>query len=164
MSIKEIIMRSQSFSDRQAIDDIIRKCEVCNVGMVDEQNMPYVLPFNFGYDGEFLYLHSDPAGRKVEVLKNNPKVCISFSTDHELFHRDDHVACSYGMRYRSVLLYGTVETVEDDEGKINALNLIMKHYTGTDDFKYNAPAVRNVKVFRVYIQRLDGRSYGFREG
>ena len=142
------------------MDDIIRRCEVCNVAMVDEDNKPYVLPFNFGYDGEFLYLHSHPEGRKVDILTKRPDVCISFSTDHELYHRDDHVACSYSMKYRSVLLYGKVDFIEDDEEKIRILNVIMRHYTGKDDFTYSPPSVKNVKVYRITIERIDGKAFG----
>lgn len=157
-------MRSRKFSDRNEIDDIIRKCQVCNVAMVDDENKPYVLPFNFGFDGEYLYLHSDPKGKKVDILLQRPDVCISFSADHELYHRDDHVACSYSMKYRSVLLYGKVAFIEDEENKVRILNIIMKHYTGRDDFKYSAPAVRNVRVYKVHIDRLDGKVFGWREG
>ncbi|HRY98324.1 MAG TPA: pyridoxamine 5'-phosphate oxidase family protein [Bacteroidales bacterium] len=155
-------MQAQSITDTQEIRAIIGRCQVCTLGMVDLDGLPYVLPFNFGYDGEFLYLHSAPEGRKIGILRQRPEVCVSFSTDHELYHRHEPVACSYGMRYRSLLMYGKVEFIEGDEDKIYGLNLIMRQYTGRDDFNYNAPAVRNVTVFRVRITRIDGRSFGFR--
>jgi hypothetical protein len=42
-------MRAKKISLQRDIDEIIEKCDVCYVAMVDEENMPYLVPFNFGY-------------------------------------------------------------------------------------------------------------------
>lgn len=151
-------MRSHMLTDRSEIDAIIARTEVCFVGMSGPDHKPYVLPFNFGYDGEFLYLHSDPAGKKMDILAENPAVCIAFSTDHELFHRHEQVACSYGMRYRSVLIHGKV-IFEDDslEEKARILNIVMEKYTGRSDFKYSTPALKNVRTYKVLIEKIEGK-------
>jgi len=156
-------MRSQKISERSEIDAIIRRCDVCNVAMVDLDNKPYVLPMNFGYDGEFLYLHSDPKGKKADILEQRPEVCVSFSTDHQLYRQNDRVACSFSMKYRSALLFGQVGFVEGKEEKQRILNIIMKQYTGREDFEYSTPALNNVRVYRVSIDRLEGKVFGWRE-
>lgn len=40
-------MHHRFITDQKEIDEIINKCPVCYVSMVDENNQPYVLPFNF---------------------------------------------------------------------------------------------------------------------
>lgn len=144
-----------------AIEEIISGCEVCYVGMIDPEHMPYTLPFNFGYADETVYLHSAPTGKKIEVLKNNPYVCIAFSTAHQLYKQSELVACSYGMKYKSVLISGRVEFVEDFEEKIRILNIIMRQYTHRDDFNYSAPAINNVAVMKVRAVKTEAKAFGY---
>ncbi len=154
-------MRVKILQHKEQKEDIIKRCEICNVSMVDENNQPYVLPFNFAYADDTLYLHSAPEGRKIDILEKNPHICASFSTDHQLYHQNEGVACSYSMRYRSVLLYGKVEFIDDLEEKEAILNKIMAQYTDKKGFSYSLPALKNVKIFRIPVDKLDGRTFGY---
>ena len=97
---------------------------------------------------------------KMLVMSNNPEVCLSFSTDHELRYVNEEVACSWSMKYRSVLIFGKVEFIEDHEKKVEALNIIMAHYSDRE-FSFNAPAIREVNVYKVVIDKMEGRAYGY---
>ncbi|MFO7922130.1 MAG: pyridoxamine 5'-phosphate oxidase family protein [Bacteroidales bacterium] len=143
------------------IEVILEKCDACYLGMADEGGVPYVLPFNFGYRDGSLYLHGGPGGKKFEVLKGNNRACAAFSTDHELRGRHEHVACSWFMKYRSVLLHGYIEMIDDYDEKVKALNIIMEKYTGKGDYSYNAPAVNNVRAFRLVVEKAEGRTFGY---
>jgi uncharacterized protein len=147
-------MANTLYTDHANAKEVIDKCDACYMGMVDSDNNPYVLPFNFGYENETIYLHSAAFGKKIDILKFNPQVCVSFSTDHKLFHRHDNMACSYGMRYRSVLAFGKVVFVEDYDEKVEIMNIIMRKYTGRD-FQYNAPAINNVSIYKVVIEKIE---------
>jgi uncharacterized protein len=153
-------MRSNCFTDKDAIEAIIRECQVCYVGMVDEDNTPYVVPFNFGYEDGFIYLHSAREGRKMDILKKNNRVCVTFSTGHELRHQSEGVACSYSMKFKSVMAFGHVEFIEDYDQKIALLNKVMTHYTGKD-FTYNAPSIHEVATYRVVIDEMTGKKLGY---
>lgn len=153
-------MGSKILTDLSVIKKIIDKCEACYVSMVDKNNRPYVLPFNFGYDGEFIYLHSAAEGKKIDILKINNNVCVAFSTDHSLYHRNDDVACSYGMKFRSVIAFGKVQFIEDYDKKIEVLNKVMEKYTGKA-FTYNAPAVNNVAAFVIKIESITAKEFGY---
>lgn len=154
------IMANRMTNDPKVIKKIIDKCEACYVGMVDLEGHPYVLPFNFGYEDEIIYLHSAQIGKKIDILKANPQVCIVFSTDHQLFHRHEPVACSYGMKYRSVLASGQVAFIDDYDEKVRVLNIIMRKYAGKD-FDYNPPAVNNVCVYKVEPTSIEGKESGY---
>jgi nitroimidazol reductase NimA-like FMN-containing flavoprotein (pyridoxamine 5'-phosphate oxidase superfamily) len=143
------------------IEPIIQNCKTCHIAMVDENNKPYLLPFNFGYDNGIIYLHSDPIGKKIDILKENPNVCINFSTDYELFHINEDVACSYGMRYKSVLVNGVVEFIEDNVSKLEAFNIFMKNYVPNREFNYSDPSINNVCVFKVKIEDFTCKTYGY---
>ena len=152
-------MRQRMTYDKREIKEIIDRCEACFIGMVDPDGLPYVLPFNFAYEEGHIYLHSDKIGRKMDVLKANPNVCVAFSTDHKLYFRHETVACSYGMDYRSVLAFGKVEFINDYDEKVRVMNLIMEKYTGKT-FSYNKPAIDNVEIYRVAISKIEGKVSG----
>lgn len=153
-------MKSRTISELQEIEKVIHACNVCNVSMITPEGNPYVIPMNFGFENDVIYLHSSYFGKKIEALRNNPSVCISFSTAHELKWQSEKVACSYSMRYKSVLAYGQVQFLELKEDKIAALNVIMKNYTDKE-FSYNDPSLKEVCVFRIKVEKLDGRVYGY---
>lgn len=153
-------MKNRPIKLKEEIERIIASCEVCYLSMVDQDNKPYIIPMNFGYKKDCIYLHSSQTGKKIDILNNNNNVCIAFSTDHELRWQSENVACSYSMKYRSVLAYGKVEFIEDFDQKIEALNVVMAQYTKRE-FEYSNPAVKDVKVFKVIIEKLDGRAYGY---
>jgi len=153
-------MKNKLIGSRQEMDAIIRKCLFCNISMVDEEGRPYVIPMNFGYKDEIFYFHGSSKGRKVDILKKRPDVCLSLSTDHELRYVNEEVACSWSMRYRSVLAFGKAEFVEDPDEKIRCLDIIMSQYSGKP-FTYSMPAVKDVMVFRVRVDKMEGRSYGY---
>jgi uncharacterized protein len=154
-------MKSREITLQSAMEEIIAKCRYCSMAMIDQNNEPYVLPMNFGYADGVVYLHSAPEGKKVNILRSNNRVCLAFSTDHELRHQNEEVACSYSMKYRSVLIYGKVEFIDDSTEKRRVLNILMKQYTGRDDYKYNDPAIKNVLVYKVVAERMEGRAFGY---
>ena len=153
-------MRSNFFNDKELMESIIRECQVCYLGMVDEDSSPYVVPFNFAYSDGFIYLHSAREGRKMDILKRNNRVCVTFSTGHELRHTNESVACSYSMKYKSVMAFGHVEFIEDFDRKIAIMNQVMVHYTGKE-FTYGAPSIHEVAIYRVVIDKMTGKKLGY---
>jgi len=153
-------MRYRLLTDRSAMEEIIRKCQVCHIAMVDPDGMPYLLPFNFGYENGILYFHSAKTGKKMGILTHNPHVCVEFSTDYLLRFQSEKVGCSYTMKYRSVLAYGKVEFIEDPEQKTKIMNIVMKNYV-TGEFTYNPPSMNEVCCWIVKIDNLEGKINGY---
>jgi len=149
----------KDISEMEQLEDIIRKCQVCHVAMSDGE-FPYVLGFNFGYQDRIIYLHSVAYGKKIDILKKNPNVCVSFSSDYHLFARNKEVGCSWRMAYRSVLAYGKAQFVDDFNEKLMALKLLMAQYS-PEDFKFNKPAVENITIIIIIINELTGRSFEY---
>lgn len=152
-------MNSQTITDKAEMMKIIDSCEVCYIGMSDN-NVPYVLPFNFAREGESLYLHSAPEGKKISILERNNQLCISFSTDHKMYFQHEKVACSWGMLFNSVIAWGSVEYLEDLKDKEHCLNLFMKKYSGKEGFTYSLPALKNVKVLKIDLTKMTGKKRG----
>lgn len=155
-----MILANREITNKQEIEDIISRCQTCHVGFVDGDK-PYVLAFNFAYDNGKLYIHSAPEGKKNDILKKNNNVCLNFDTDYEIFYRHEQVACSWAMKFRSVVIDGRIEFIESDEEKIRIMSLFMIKYAGRNDFKFNSPAIKNVCVMEVKIDRMTGKKNGY---
>ena len=149
-------MKNTQTEDLKKIEEIVNKVKVCHIGFVDGDT-PYVLPFNFAYRNNTLYIHSALTGRKIDILKKNNKVCASFEADSKLFVRHEQVACSYSMTFKSVLMFGTLEFIDDIEEKSKIMNLIMEFYTGKSNFTYNLPAISNVAIMKIKIDKATAR-------
>ncbi|WP_294470782.1 pyridoxamine 5'-phosphate oxidase family protein [uncultured Bacteroides sp.] len=154
-------MKTVIIEDKQRIESIILRCDVCFVGITDLEGNPYVVPMNFGYENGTVYLHSAPEGGKVEMLEHNNHVCITLSHGHNLVYQHEKVACSYSMRSESAMCRGKVTFIEDLDEKRRALDIIMRHYADKE-FVYSEPAVRNVKVWQVPVEQMSGKVFGLR--
>lgn len=152
-------MKTVVLDEQEKVEEIISRCDICYVGMVDSENNPYVIPMNFGYQDGVIYLHSGPTGHSIDILNHNNNVCITFSIDHELVFQHPQVACSYRMKAKSVICRGKVHFIENLEDKRNALNIIMKQYSDKT-FEYSDPAVKNVKIWEIPIDSISAKEYG----
>jgi nitroimidazol reductase NimA-like FMN-containing flavoprotein (pyridoxamine 5'-phosphate oxidase superfamily) len=153
------MLRPRFLSKDTEMDDIIREAQVCYVGMADADG-PYVLPMNFAYENKTLYLHCDTHGRKLDILRENPSVCVNFNTGNELFYRHKEVGCSWGMKFKSVNLHGKVTFVEDYEEKYRIMKMVMKKYSG-EDYEFSVPSIKNVIVMSITADKLTGKVYGY---
>ena len=146
-------------TDDLQIRDIIERAKIVHVGMIDDER-PYVVPMQYGATfagGQLtLYLHCAQEGRKVDILKKNPRVFIELETDIALISGGE-VPCKYGSAYASVMGDGTAVFVEDIKEKIFGLRMLMKTQTGRD-FEITAQQAAGVAVFR-----FDAESYSVKE-
>ena len=145
-------IRKRIITDEKEIEKIISKCPVCFIGMAKE-NLPYVLPFNFGYEKGFFWIHGTQTGKKIDYIRNNNQVCIALETDSKLHLRHETMACSYSMVYKSIVAMGRAEIVEEYEEKVRGMDIIMHHYTDLD-FTYSKPSIDNVALIRIKVDEL----------
>lgn len=151
-------MRTIYIEDRDEIDEIIKACKTCFLAMAVD-NVPYVLPMNFALDGDSIIMHSAPEGRMWETIKKNPKVCINWTLGEDLAYQDVQVGCSYRVKSKSVLVEGSVEFIEDFDEKYRCLSLLMGQYSKRE-FKFGTPAVKNVGIFKVPIDKISAKHFG----
>ena len=139
--------------DRAEIDSIVRRSQVCRLGLSD-QGQPYVVPLCFGYDGKALYFHCAQEGRKLDILRRNNKVCFEFDVVEGMVEADQ--GCNCGIRYRSVIGFGIAHLVEDVTDKQNALSLIMAQYSeGT--FSFRPEMLSRTAVVKIEIESMTGK-------
>lgn len=151
-------MRTIFIENRDEINKIIGECKTCYLAM-SENGFPYVLPMNFALDGDSVILHSAQSGRMWETLKKSPNVCINWTLGEDLKWQDVRVGCSYRVQSKSVLVEGKVEFVDEFNEKNRCLKLLMAQYSDRE-FKFSKPAVENVGVIKVTIEKISAKEFG----
>lgn len=140
-------------TDAEQIDRILSGCDVCRIAMVDG-GAPYVVPMNFGYtflDSTItLYFHCAGEGRKIDVLKVNPNVCVEMDCGHHLITAE--TACGYTMEFESIIGTGKAEFLKEPADKKYALNQIMKKFSDRTDFTYEDKMLELVTVFKITLE------------
>ncbi|NQT65870.1 MAG: pyridoxamine 5'-phosphate oxidase family protein [FCB group bacterium] len=143
----------RKITDKKVMLDIISRAQVCYLGM-SKDNMPYVIPINFGYYENTIYFHCALEGEKIDVLKNNPHVCMVFNVDNKLIN--NIVQDDWTMYYKSVIAYGKVEFIMDIAERQNAINIMFHHYGGKD-YPLPEPVLAKTMFMKVEINSMMGK-------
>ena len=150
--------QEREIKDRKQIDQIIRRAQICRIGLADEGG-PYVVPVNFGYDGSSLYFHCAPEGRKLEMIKKDRRVCVEFEVDYQLV-APDGPPCNWTARYRSVIGFGLASLIEGEEEKSAALNAVCEHY-GSRPYPFSPRDLARVTMVKINVESLSGKQSGY---
>lgn len=147
-------------SDRQVkaperIKEIIGACDCCRLGFYDQGSV-YIIPLNFAFkesEGkQYLYFHSALKGRKIDLLRENPRVGFEMDTGHRL--QPGEKACNYSYGFQSVIGTGKAELITDTEEKKAALSLLMDHYAPNRLWQFTDKEAGAVEVIRVEVMEL----------
>ena len=155
--------QNRQVTDQAEIKAILEEIKVARLGMFDGKQV-YVVPLNHGYEmgeGEkiIFYLHCAKVGRKVDILKKNPDVCIELDGRHELVRAD--APCNHSYYYASMIGNGTVQFVEDYDEKAHALGAVMKHQTGKDAWEFDEKWVNAVCIMKLELEDYTVKQHKF---
>ena len=149
--MKGMTKRDLQITDEGRIRQILDTAKVLHLGM-SVNDEPYVVPMNYGYvleDGKLvLYLHSAVQGKKLDLIRQNPRVFFELDCDRIPFEGEK--PCQYGLSYASVMGRGNARIVDDVEEKIKAMSVLMKTQT-EKDFSFNERLVSIVAVIRIDV-------------
>lgn len=149
--------REKEVTDINEIIKILDESKVLHLGMVDGDE-PYVVPMNYGYTLEngklTIWLHGAKRGRKLDVMRANPKVFFEMECGITPF--EGEIACKYGITYASVMGKGIAEIVEDIETKKYALSVLMKTQTGKD-FEFEDKMAAVVSIIRIDVSEFTAK-------
>jgi nitroimidazol reductase NimA-like FMN-containing flavoprotein (pyridoxamine 5'-phosphate oxidase superfamily) len=110
--------------DRETVYSILDTAFVCHVGFsVGDQ--PFVIPTNYGRSGDTLYLHGSAASRMLNTLSDGVPVCVTVThVDGLVLARS---AFHHSVNYRSVVILGKAQLVEERAEKMEALRIFTEH-------------------------------------
>jgi uncharacterized protein len=121
----------------------LREGTLGRLGCIAE-GWPYVVPVNYYFDGENIYIHTLP-GKKLDALRVNPRVCLQV----------DEIKDPYN--WRSVIAYGTFEEISNEETQENVLTKLysrLPHMTPVESRLVKGS--KGTIVFRVKVEEVTG--------
>ncbi|MEK6288464.1 MAG: pyridoxamine 5'-phosphate oxidase family protein [Acidobacteriota bacterium] len=129
---------------REGARALLTESRVGRLGVVYEGG-PYVVPVNYVFDGENIYVHSLP-GRKLEALRANPRACLQV----------DEVTDSY--HWRSAIAFGAYEEVTDPNERDRAVRALQARFPNLTPVE-SVPVhdgQSSVVIFRIRIREISG--------
>ena len=145
---------TREISDQSAIRAVMEEALICRIGFCDDGS-PYVVPMNFGLGENCLFLHCATEGRKLDILRQNDRVCFEMDFLREI--RQGPASCGWGARYESVIGFGRAIVVDDPAERRFALDRIMDHYRAQGPYTYEDDILAKTAIIRIEIESLTGK-------
>ncbi|MFO7669555.1 MAG: pyridoxamine 5'-phosphate oxidase family protein [Bacteroidales bacterium] len=145
---------NQEIEDQKVLDEILSGAIICRVAMMDG-DLPYIVPFNFGYRDGCIYIHSAPEGKKIDLIGKNNRVCFEVEETVEIVKKDR--ACKWSTRYRSVVGYGTIEILSDDRSKQKGLEIIMAQHGAPELIEFDPGNLKRMVILKLTIGSITGK-------
>lgn len=147
----------------EKVKEFLNEEHVGRVASIDENGFPQIIPMNFVFLNDAVYMHSHVKGEKLDNIARNNKV--GFEADRELeflpsYFEDPHNASLADTLYISVVIKGIASFVSDREEKTLALNGLMTKYQPEgqyDPIQSEMRVLDAVNVFKVTPQTLHGK-------
>ncbi len=147
--------------DENKIIEIVQKCDVVRIGMIDEDGYAYMVPVNFGMeikDGKcYLFFHSAISGKKIDLLKKNSKVSFEMDTEHEF--QKSEVLRDITYHYECVMGTGNIKFIDDPAERNRVLNILMSHYTHRNDWELPEDLLKLIHVLCLEIETWSAKKH-----
>lgn len=126
---REMLRKKQQLTDAECIE--ILKVQLRGVlSVLGDDDYPYGMPINHYYceaDGK-LYFHGGKKGHKIDAMKRHDKA--SFCVYDEGFRKDG----SWALNIKSVIVFGRIEFVEDQEKIYRISDELSRKFTDDDEY------------------------------
>ena len=150
--------RDDRAQDRDFSLALIDRCTHGGMALSTGEPLPYCLPLSFVRIGEDLFFHCAREGRKVDLLRRSPQVCVTFIGDD----RPAFVApAMYTTYFQSVIITGTAAVVRDPSEKSAALRALCQKVTPDHMEGFEAALEQSLAVtavWRIRMEEISGKA------
>ena len=148
---------------KEKIIEFLSSQQTGRISSIDENGYPQIIPMNFVFINDAIYMHSHVRGEKLDNIRRNQKV--GFEVDKNLeflpsYFSDPTDASLADTLYISVVIKGNASIVSDKEEKTTALNGLMKKYQpegGYEPIKPEMDVLDEVVVIKIVPKSLRGK-------
>ncbi len=121
---------------------------IARLGCVLGSGDPYVVPVNYLFKDDCVYIHST-FGLKVEALRENPKACLQADDIKDIFN------------WRSVVAFGEFEEITDENERtviFQKLFELFQKLTPVEAMKQVRDESEESVLFRIRLRHMTGRA------
>ncbi len=150
--------RNDRARDRDFSTALIDRCSHGVMALSTGEDTPYCLPLSFVRVGDCLYFHCALEGRKLDLLRCNPRVCVTF------VGRDEPALeppANYTTFFQSAIVTGSAQEVTEEGEKTAALRalcqrLLPQHMEG-DTFQRALASLPATGVWKIQMDHISGK-------
>lgn len=115
-----------------------------------DDDYPYAVPISYVYDDNKIYFHCAKSGHKMDAIHRNPKASFCIIDQDKIIPED------YTTNFRSVIIFGQIRVVDDEQDKRTAIEKIAVKYAPEDTAEgRNAAILREWKPLCVIEMSID---------
>ena len=148
---------------KKKVIEFLSSQQTGRISSIDENGFPQIIPMNFVFINDAVYMHSHIRGEKLDNIRRNQKV--GFEVDKSLeflpsYFSDPTDASLADTLYISVVMKGNASVVSDKEEKTNALNGLMEKYQPEgryEPIKPDMDVLKGVEVIKIVPESLRGK-------
>ena len=150
--------RNDRAQNRDFSVSLIDRCTHGIMALSTGEPVPYCLPLSFVRVGDDLYFHCAHQGRKTDLLRRFPQVCVTFVGDDRPAFVPPAMYTTY---FQSVIVPGTASEVKDSAEKVEALRALCQKVTPKhmDGFE---PAIQNslaaTAIWKIHMEEISGKA------
>ena len=151
---REMTRIRQQLAESECIE-ILKNEKRGVLSVLGDDGYPYGMPMNHYYceeDGK-LYFHGGKKGHKIDAIRRNDKASFC------VFDQGSRQEGEWFLRVRSVIAFGRIEIVEDQDRTIRISRLLS--YKFTSDEKYIAEEIersgQNTLLFALVPEHITGK-------
>lgn len=131
---REMRRKKQMLSQEECIE-ILKNAASGVLALSGDEDYPYAVPISYVYDGERIIFHSAKSGHKLDAILRNPKASFC------VIAKDDIVPEEYTTYFRSVIVFGTIRILEDEQEKLDGIEKLALKYAPEDTAENRRKAV-----------------------
>ena len=145
--------KRQQLSNKESIA-ILEKATAGTLALLGDEGYPYAVPISYVYADGKLYFHSALSGHKVDAIRKYEKASFC------VIEQDDVQPKKYTTYYRSVIAFGRIHIVDDEQEKLETARLLGNRYNPNDDEslqKEIESGLSRMLMLRFDIEHLTGK-------
>ena len=153
MEFRSMRRKRQQLSEEKSIG-ILQKSTAGTLALLGDGGYPYAVPISYVYAEGKLYFHSALSGHKVDAIRKCDKASFC------VIDKDDVQPEKYTTYFRSVIAFGRIHIIEDEQEKLETARLLGDRYNPNQEEalqKEIEKGLSRMVMIRFDIEHLTGK-------
>lgn len=140
--------KKQLLPEEKAIE-ILERGTSGVLALLGDEDYPYAVPLSYVYADGKIYFHAAKEGHKIDAIRNSSKASFC------VIDQDQIVPKEYTTYFRSVIAFGTIRLLEDEEEIRRTVSTLAMKYSA--DYQEGIPKEIDAEIKHLAMIELDIR-------
>lgn len=116
------LRRKKQLLSREETEAVLTRGSAGVLALSGDEDYPYAVPISYVYSGGSLYFHCARSGHKLDAIERSEKASFC------VIDQDQIVPEEYTTYFRSVIAFGRIRILEDEEERREAIEKLALKY------------------------------------